>query len=60
MDHFSNLRDCSALREERFDDENVTTPTSTEQVKLEMIFVHQWQLKMLNLKYFFHFFTIHH
>lgn len=32
MDHPSNLRDYSALKEEKFKEENVSTPTSTEQV----------------------------
>lgn len=31
MDH-PNIRDCSALKDEKFNEENVSTPTSTEQV----------------------------
>ncbi|XP_037025631.1 protein farnesyltransferase subunit beta [Bradysia coprophila] len=37
MDHPSNLRDYSALRNEKFDEERVSTPTSTEQIKTERL-----------------------
>lgn len=34
MEHPSNLRDYSALKSEKFNEERVSTPTSTEQVQL--------------------------
>lgn len=33
MDHPNNIRDCSALKDEKLNEENVSTPTSTEQVR---------------------------
>lgn len=38
MDHIGNLRDYSALKNEKFNEERVSTPTSTEQVQLLFYF----------------------
>lgn len=37
MEHPSNLRDYSALKSEKFNEERVSTPTSTEQIKTERL-----------------------